>query len=863
MQPGRGPGVRAAPRPLPLPLDLPVPQLPVADPVLVVAITMGILLVGPLLFERLRLPGLVGLIALGAVAGPSVTGLLERDATFELLGTFGLLYLMFTAGITLDLAEFARQRGSAVAFGALSFGLPMALALAAGAGLLGYGLPAAALLGAIVGSHTLLALPLAGRLGIEKNRALVVATGATLVTDLLSLVVLAVVQGLESGEAGLMFWLTFAAGAAVWAGAVMLGVPRMAAAFFRRVRREDDAAFAFLLAVVFLAAWTASLVGLAPIIGAFLAGIALNRLIPRQSPLMTRLQFVGDAVLVPFFLVSVGLLVDVRVLGSVEVWGLALLFTALVVGGKGGAALLGVPLFKFTRTEGLAVAGLTMPQAAATLAVTLIGFDIGLFTQTTVNAVVLLIVLTCLVGPSLVQAFGRRVALAEAERPYTAAEAPERILVPLSNPETAEELMELALLLRSPQSEEPVYPVAVARGGHDEAAHVAAAERLMERAVLWATAASVPCVPTVRIAENPVAGIARAARELRASEIVAGWNGQWTPGTLAFGQVLDGVLAQNRSMTVVARLVAPLAAARRLVVLVPPLVYREVGFARAARVLKVLAAQTGVRVLALATGPDADPVGARLREARPEAPVEVRAVGAWRDVVGVLDGLAATGDVVVLVGVRRGAVAWRPALQRLPRVLARRFPALDVLSVTLSEAEVVQFVAEALDGDGVDDLNLPAEHVVLDLAPAEPAALLRRLLYAGFPDHPATAARLADTLADLEEAPEVMPGVVFYHAHTAEVEGPATFVGVCPAGVPLRHTGQPAHVLLVLLAPAALPPDSYLRQLAVTAQLVRSEATVEALLEAETPEDARDALLQTLRDDVAGEGEAALETADG
>ena len=832
-------------------MDLPVPSLPVTDPVLVVAITMGILLVGPLLFERLRIPGLVGLIALGAVAGPSVLGLLERDATFVLLGTLGLLYLMFMAGVTLDLAEFARQRRPSLAFGALSFALPMALALSLAPFLLGFEWPSAALLGSIVGSHTLLALPLAARLGIDKNRAIVIATGATLVTDLLSLVVLAVVQGVVGGDAGPAFWLWFAAKAAVWAVAVMWGLPRVARAFFRRVRREDDAAFAFLLAAVFLAAWTAELAGLASIIGAFLAGIALNRLIPKRSPLMTRLRFVGDAILVPFFLVSVGLLVDVRVLGSGEVWGLALLFAGIVAVGKGGAALLGVPLFGFSRDEGLAVAGLTMPQAAATLAVTLIGFEIGLFSQAIVNAVVVLIVLSCLAGPSLVQAFGRRVALAEAERPYEPAQAPERILVPLSNPETAEPLMELALLLRSPDSEEPVYPIAVARGGHDEAAHVAAAEQLMERAVLHATAASVPVVPTVRIDENPVVGIVRGARELRASEIVAGWNGQRTRGAMVFGSVIDGVLAESRAMTFVARLVTPLAAARRLVVLVPPLAYREAGFARAARVLKVLAAQKGLSLSVLATQEDAAEVDARVRAARPEAPVRVEALGTWGEAMGTLDALVRPDDVIVLVGVRRGTVAWRPALQRMPRVLARRYPTLDLLSLTLSEVEVVSLVADAVDGDGRNDLVLPPEHVALDLLPAGAESMLRRTLLGGFPDHPSEAARLAARLVaeDGDDAPEIMPGVVFYHAH-AEVEAPQTFVGVCPRGAPLPHTGQPAQVLIVLLAPRAMPPEDYLRQLAVTAQLVRSQATVEALVAAETPAGAVEALLAAVRADV-------------
>ena len=836
-------------------MDLPVPELPVTDPVLIVAITMGILLVGPLLFERLRMPGLVGLIALGAIAGPSVTGLLERDATFILLGTFGLLYLMFTAGITLDLAEFARQRTQALLFGLLSFALPMGLALLVGPRVLSYGMPSSVLLGSIVGSHTLLALPLARSLGVGKNRALVIATGATLVTDLLSLVVLAVVQGVVSGEAGAGFWIRFVVGAVVWALVVLLGLPRVARAFFRRVRREDDAAFAFLLAAVFLAAWTASLVGLASIIGAFLAGIALNRLVPKQSPLMTRLRFVGDAIFVPFFLVSVGLLVDVRVLGSLEVWGLALLFTAVVVVGKGTAALLGVPLFKFSKLEGLTVAGLTMPQAAATLAVTLIGFDIGLFGQSTVNAVILVIVLTCLIGPSVVQAFGRRVALAEADKPYEPASAPERILVPLANPETAEELMELALLLRSPESEEPIFPIAVARGGHDEAANVAAAERLMERAVLHATAASVPASPTVRIDDNAVEGLVRGAREIRASEIVAGWNGQQTPGSLVFGQVIDGILTESRAMVVVARLVAPLAAAQRLVVLVPPLVYREAGFARAVRVLKVLAAQKGLRLHVLTSDADAEEVETRFRAARPEVTLDVRALNDWARAVRALDDLAQTGDVLALVGVRHGAVAWRPALQRLPRVLSRRFPGLDVLSITLSEAEVVQFVADAVDGDGIDDLSLTPDRVVLDLEPGAPETLLRRLFYAGFPDNPGTAARLAEVVAsgDIDDAPEVMPGVVFYHAHVAEVEAPLTLVGVCPRGAPLPHTSQPARVLLALLAPEGMEPDTYLRHLAVTAQLVRSEETVEALVAAQTAEDAYAILLDALRGDLGTE----------
>ncbi len=830
-------------------MDLPIPELPVTDPVLIVAITMGILLLGPLLFERFRIPGLVGLIALGAVAGPSMTGLLERDETFQLLGTLGLLYLMFIAGVTLDLGEFSRQRKRAIGFGLLSFAVPMALAVSVGMFLLGYSPLASALLGSIVGSHTLLALPLASKLGISKNTSLVVATGATLVTDLASLLVLAVVQGMHSGDAGWMFWLRFEGLTLLWAILVLWVLPKVARAFFRRIRREDDQAFAFLLATVFLSAWLASLVGLAPIIGAFVAGIALNRMVPKQSPLMTRLKFVGDAIFIPFFLVSVGLLVDVSVLGSPEVWGLAAVFTGLVVFGKGGAALLARPLFGFTKEESLTVAGLTFPQAAATLAVTLIGFEIGLFSQTAVNAVVVLIVITCLLGPLMVRRFGARLALAEAERPYEPASAPERILVPLSNPETAEELMELALLVRSDQSEQPIFPLSIARGGHDESAHVAEAERVMQRAVLHCTAADVPVTPTVRIDDNPTEGILRAAREIRASEVIVGWSGALTAGDRAFGGILDSVLEGSRAMMIVARLVRPLAASQRLILLVPPLAWREAGFARAVRAMSVLAAHKGTSVVVLAVESDRELLEARLAQTRPEINADFHALEDWKEVVPALDVLATDGDVIALLNVRQGTVAWRPALTRLPRILARRFSELDLLTVYLSESEVAAQAAAAVDGLGDDDLDLPAENIQLGLQPAESEALLRRLFYGGFPDHPGLAARLAAHVAQFhsETAPEIMRGVVFYHAHVDEVDEPQVFVGVCARGATLPDTGSPSRIVLALLAPTDMEPDEYLRYLSVVAQMVRSEETVEALVDAATPEAARDLLLDGLR----------------
>ena len=550
----------------------------------------------------------------------------------------------------------------------------------------------------------------------------------------------------------------------------------------------------------------------------------------------------------PFFLVSVGLLVDVAVLGSLEVWALAGTFLGLVVVGKGAAAVAGIPLFGFSRDEAVAIAGLTIPQAAATLAVTLIGFDLGLFSQTAVNAVVVLIAVSCLVGPVLVTRGGRALAAAAASGAPREAGATERYVVLLSNPDTSDALVELALLLRSPGSDQPVYPLSVADGGPDESARVAGAERLMERAVLHATSADVPVTPLVRIDPNPVAGITRGVREIRASAVVAGWNDTLSPGTVVFGSVLDGVVAQTRAMAVLARLVAPLAAAKRLVVLAPPRTVLEAGFPRAVRALLNLAGQKGLRVTVLGAAAEAEALRGAFAGA---SKVRVEALEDWRAAVSTLDALAQRGDVLALLSVRAGALAWRPSLQRLPRVLPRRFPALDVLTLYLSEAEVASVVAEALDGDGDGDLAIPEDHIETDLSPSAPEVMLQRMLFCGFPEQPGTAARLAhDLAATTEDAPEIMRGVVFYHAHTAAVEAPQVFVGVCPRGATLPQAAGPVRVLLALLAPADLPADAYLRALSVVAQLVRTEATVDALCAAGSPRDARAVLFDDLRESV-------------
>lgn len=832
-----------------------MPVLPITDPVLIVALVMAVVLLAPLLFTRLRVPGLVGLLVAGVAIGPHGLGLLAREGTIDVLGTIGLLYIMFLAGLEVNLHEFARHRKPSVLFGLLAFALPQGLGALTAHVVLGFAWPSSILLGSLFASHTLIAYPIARRLGLATSAPVTMVVGATILTDILALLVLAGAAGAAGGGVGVLFWLKLGGLFAVYVALVAWGLPRLGRWFFRTVRAGEVADFGFVLAAVFACAFLATLAGVEPIIGAFLAGLALNRLVPASGALMNRIAFVGEALFIPFFLISVGMLVDLGVLASApEAWVVTGVMLATTLVTKVFAVGAMKPLARLTRDEAGLAFGLSISQAAAALATALVGYRVGLFDDAVLNGTVLIMLVTCVLGPFLTEHYGRRVARKAAAEGPEAGARPQRIVVPLANADTSEALMELALLLRLPDAEAPVYPLTVVRGGPDADAQVAVAERLTERAVLHAAAADVPVQPTTRIDLSPARGIAMAARELRASTVVLGWTGHTSPGALVFGTVLDQVLEATRAMVIVSRLVHPLGTARRVLVAVPPLAWRERGFGEAARALKALASQKGAEIVAVAVTEDAAAVERALGRTRPAAPVRLRPVARWADALPALQAEAQPADILVLVSARRGALAWRPALDRLPRLLASGFPEHDLLTLYLSEAEVGALVAEALESDGAA-LDLPAAHVTLGLAGDAcadvdaVAAMLRRILAPAFPGAPGTAGRLAAALVDEQGgyAPELRPGVVFFHGHTTAVRTPLLLVGVSADGLTLPRTSGPTHAVLVLLAPSKLARGVYLRRLALVAQLVRGEGTVEALRAATTPGEARDVLLGGLR----------------
>lgn len=809
-------------------------SLPLTSPVALFGVVMLIITVAPILAKRVNLPGVVGIILLSAVIGPGALGILERNDQVVLLGTVGLLYLIFAAGLSLDLNQFMRLKYRALTFGMMSFSIPLALGYFGCRYLLGFSIPASLLVGSVVGTHTLLAYPVARLLGITKNRVVIMVVGSTIITDAAGLTILAIVVKASAGDLDLAFWITFFLTMVLYVAAVLWTVPRVGRWFFRSFPNDANGEMAFSLAILFAVAMITDMLGLAPLIGAFLTGLALNRLIPSTGPLMSRIQFLGDALFVPFFLVSVGLLVDFKALfGSLSIWATLIVFITALYTGKFIASKMGQLFYRYSNSESMVVFGLSSPQAAATLAVTLVGFDeLGLFDVEIVNAVVLMILVTCIVGPMMVERHGREVAAQERDQ-GSEEEEPQRILVPLANPATAKGLMDIALAIRSEKVEDPIYPLAVAAAGDDVYAEVAKAEKLLVPAIAVGASAAVPITPVTRVDVKPVDGIVRAIHELRISEVVIGWNGARSQRERIFGTVLDQLLDSTAQLMMVSKLDMPLATTDRILLLVPPLSHRSPGNREALSAIKNLADNLKCDIHVITTAAERDRLEKTIRTIPPEAKVVFHGLKKWPSVVMATKKLHEENDLIVLLSAREKTIAWRPGLNRLPGLIVDKLPESNFITVYPAEDIVpVGFMggqAVPAFSIGSEEKTAPQIHPLLGslteksirkrLPQKAPAAILRSMIRKRFSGglrlKPTVEVKLIRKLLQFEL--ELAPGVLLLHAPLVSLGDPMLLVGHSREGLEFADATSTIHVVFILLSPPGLPPEKHLANLSMLA----------------------------------------------
>jgi Kef-type K+ transport system membrane component KefB len=498
-------------------------DLPFTNPVLIFSLLLFIILIAPILLGKIKIPGIVGFIIAGILIGPNGFNILKKNSAIELFSTIGLLYIMFIAGIELDLAEFKKKKHKSFVFGFLTFAIPILIGFPVCYYLLHYSMLTSILTASMFATHTLVAYPIVNKFGIAKNEAVAVTVGGTILTDTAVLIILAIIMGSVQGKLDSSFFIQLAISLSIFTATVFIVIPKIAKWFFTKLESEKTSHYIFVLSVVFFSAFLAQLAGIEPIIGAFVAGLALNRLIPHSSILMNRIEFVGNALFIPFFLISVGMIVDLRVLfKGPDALIIAGSLTMVALVGKYLSARFTQWIFKYTKNQRLLIFGLSSAHAAATLAIILVGYQAKIIDDNILNGTIILILVTCVVASFATEKASRRIVAAEEVSDPELSDA-ENILIPIADFNNMETMLDLAVLFRDKNSNEPINLLSVVPDSVNAQANLLTARKKLHDSVKYASGNGTDIEVIATLDHNVSSGVLRIAKEKCANIIITGW----------------------------------------------------------------------------------------------------------------------------------------------------------------------------------------------------------------------------------------------------------------------------------------------------------------------------------------------------
>lgn len=653
-------------------------QLPVTDPTWVFLLVLLIILFAPILLNRLRIPHIIGMILAGLVIGEHGFNILVRDSSFELFGKVGLYYIMFLAGLEMNMDDFKKNRGKAVMLGLLAFIIPIGIGLVTNMMLLKYTLVTSILLASMYASHTLVAYPIVIRYGVSRHRSVSIAVGGTAVTDTLTLLVLAVVGGLFKGESGGWFWLWLVIKVVFLGGLIMYFFPRIGRWFFRRYD-DNVMQFIFVLAMVFLGAGLMEFVGMEGILGAFLAGLVLNRLIPHVSPLMNHLEFVGNALFIPYFLIGVGMLIDIHVIfGHGDALKVAVVMITVALIGKWIASWLTQKIFKMVSIERELMFGLSNAQAAATLAAVLVGYNIilpggeRLLNEDVLNGTVLLILVTCVVSSFITERAARKIAMCEAHLEEERTVEAEKILIPVANPDTIEYLINLSLLIRDPKQKDNLLALNVINDNNTSEGLEQRGKRYLGKAAMITASADVSLQQITRYDLNIASGIIHTAKEYEVTDVIIGLHRKVNIADSFFGMLAENLLKGLHREVMIAKFLIPINTLRRIIIAVPPKAEYEAGFQKWMEHFCRMGGTLGCRVHFFANEATTIQLQALVKKKYGQTLTEFSRLDDWGDLL-LLTGQVNYDHLLVVINARRGSISYDSSFEKLPAQLSKYF----------------------------------------------------------------------------------------------------------------------------------------------------------------------------------------------
>ena len=658
-------------------------RLPLTDPTAIFLLVLLIILFAPIVLNKLHIPHIIGMILAGVIVGEHGFNILVRDSSFDLFGKVGLFYIMFLAGLEMNMSDFRQNRGKAMVLGILAFVIPISIGLVTNMVLLKYGLLTSILLASMYASHTLVSYPIVIRYGISRQRSVSIAVGGTAVTDTFTLLVLAVISGLFRGESDDLFWLWLVIKFILVGVLITYSFPRIGRWFFRKYN-NGVIQFIFVLALVFLGAALMELAGMEGLLGAFIVGLVLNRLIPHVSPLMSHLEFVGNALFIPYFLIGVGMMIDVRVIFG---HGNALLVAAVMIGvallGKWIACWLTQKIYRMSPVERVLMYGLSNAQAAATLATVLVGYNIVLPTgerllnDDVLNGTILLILVTCVVSSFITERAARRMAIDKSLERRTPCRQ-ERILIPIANPSTVGNLINLSLAIRDSGQEETLLALSVIDDVDNSTYAEMQGKHNLRKAAKITAAVDVSLREIVRYDRNIVSGIVHATKEYGITDVIIGMHCKNCAGDTLFGNLTGALLEDLYQEVMIARFLMPVNTLRRIVVTIPVKAEYEPGFLKWVEQICRLAMALGGGVYFYASKDTNTALQKWIWENYKQVTAFFEDTDGYEDLPEISSKVN-SDHLLIIVAARQGTVSYDGSLEQLPDYIDRYFSDRNII----------------------------------------------------------------------------------------------------------------------------------------------------------------------------------------
>ena len=669
-------------------------KTPLDNPVLIFSLILFIILLSPILLRKIKIPGIIGLIVSGVVIGPFGLNILEQNSAIDLFSTIGLLYIMFIAGLELDLQEFKAHKNKSLIFGFLTFIIPLSIGFPVCYYLLDYNAMASILTASMFATHTLVAYPIVSSMGISKNPAVAVTVGGTILTDTAVLIILAVVMGSSQGSLDQEFWIRLVLSLAAFTAIMFLIIPRIAKWFFEKLESEKHAHYIFVLSVVFFAAFLAEAAGVEPIIGAFFAGLALNPLIPNSSALMNRIEFLGNSLFIPFFLISVGMLVNTRVIFSgPSALIIAGTLTIVAISAKWFAAYFTQLIFKFSGPQRQLIFGLSSAHAAATLAVILVGYKAQILDENILNGTIILILITCIVASFATEKAARKIIISDEmendDLDQISTSANEHILIPFVDIENVHKLLEFATMIKEKKSPKPITMLSIVPNNEQAEINIAKSRKKLDEYVLQAAASEIKVNTMVTIDHNPASGIVRTAKELTADIIIIGWPTKVGFIEKIFGDKATSIINNTHKMLFISRFQKPVAFNNKLIMISPAFTEREVGFEQLIQKIARIAQEFNMPIISYSDERTNDALNKLLVDKKISIRPIFKRFEDWEKFSKLSEEITEK-DLIIFNSARQGSISYETVLDRIPYKLEKYFKKNNLLITYAQQSKTLE-----------------------------------------------------------------------------------------------------------------------------------------------------------------------------